>query len=469
MKKKFKLYGGLAHQAHFFDTALEKKPSDGLLEHVVLPPNPTKDILVFGAKYVESRENLNKAYFTNKELASAYDSIPLKALDLEHSIEEIVGSIYSGTYVDRDTNRVTTKEDLMKLDEKELDGLTIDVIVGGVVYIDRFPQLEGPVSEKRYAISMECWFDDFDIRLENGIVVSLEEAELLGWSTLVDSLLGSFNTQEEFDKAHRVKVILADKSEVPMSVYKQLKGIMFSGAGLVINPACPSCKILSTSYDENLKSECTDICKEGESSEASLKTQADELITINLTKLDRYMEQWRSSSEGKPLNHQVKDNIITITSSESEPDTNLENKEKSDETHLDPFPKDRDPMNTDKDPSVCVNYKYEIWLRNGEQEEQMRHWCVYANEKCPTAGDHSFHECHRWYNRDGDWIYDTRNFRDAGNPFAPLEYDPDESATTSASASLEYKHMSAMVDKFMAQVESLRLSDEIKSKKQRKK
>jgi hypothetical protein len=489
--KRFRMYGGVGHEVTFFEKGMEKKPNPGLLDHVVLPPSPSKDIIVFGAKYVESRENLNRAYFANEELVPAYPTIPLKALDVEHEQENIVGHIYSGTYIDRANNEVLDVEQLKRLDNKDLNKITIDVIIGGVVYVDRFPALEGPISEKRYAISMETYFDSFDIMLENGIRVTLEEAQLLGWSTLIDQLLGSFETKEAMDAAHRVKVILADQSEVPMNVYKWLKGIMFCGAGLVLNPACPSCHILSTSRDGE---DCG--CDDKNEGAKASKESADTLLTINLTKLDSYMETWRSSNEGKPLNHQVKDNVISISTTEdsaapkkkddckggcmdkckdSKDPKCMENcmkncmdmmadKEESDST--DPFVKDRDPNSPDKKRSMCPQYKYEIWVLNGDVEEQKRHWCMYASDKCPTAGDRGWHECLRWYRQGEDWIMDLRNNRD--EVYSPNNEGPDADVEDTISSSVEYKRMSAMVDSFLYQVESIGRQKEIAALKESK-
>jgi hypothetical protein len=481
--KKFRMYGGAGHEVTFFEAGMEKKPSPGLLEHVVLPPNPSKDIIAFGAKYVESKENLNKAYFANEELIVAQPTIAYKALDIEHEEESIVGHIHSATYVNRATNEVVDVADLVKLDAKALNDIMIDVVIGGIIYVSRFPALEGPVSEKRYAISMECYFDSFDIMLENGIRVTLEEAQLLGWSTLIDQLLGSFETKEAMDAAHRIKVVLADQREVPMNVYKWLKGIMFSGAGLVLNPACPSCHILSTSRDGE-DCECED---KNEGAKASVES-ADTLLTINLTKLDSYMETWRSSNEGKPLNHQVKDNVISVSTTEetaapkkgdckggcmdkckdSKDPKCMEDcmknctdmmgeREESDST--DPFVKDRDPNSPDKKRAMCPQYKYEVWVLNGDVEEQKRHWCMYASDKCPTAGDRGWHECLRWYRQGEDWIMDLRNNRDEESAGWGTE---DENT---ASSSVEYKRMSAMVDSFLYQVESLGREKEIASQR----
>jgi hypothetical protein len=71
----------------------------------------------------------------------------------------------------------------------------------------------------------------------------------------------------------------------------------------------------------------------------------------------------------------------------------------------------------------------------------------------------------RWYKKEEDWIMDSRTYRDIDNPFAPEGYDPDNIATSS---SIEYKRMSAMVDSFLFQVESIKREKELKEKKKEK-
>lgn len=468
MIKRFKLVGGQPYPVVFKNFSVASEEIEGAKEtgFIKLPEVITPDIIAFEARYVQSGPNLNKAYFDQIELVKAYHSIPYKAMDVEHELENIIGHIYASTFIDRDKKEELGLDKLQQMSEEDLRKINIDVMIGGITYIDRFPALEGPISEKRYCVSMETYFSSFDLLLSNGMRVTMEEAEILGWNSLIDQMLADHSSVEELEAAHKVKVVLADKSEVPMEVYKWLIDLSFSGGGAVLNPACKACKILSTSADG---CDCDEA--KGKSSEASTKTQADEMLTINLTKLDRYMESWRESSEGKKMNHQVKDNIISIHTTEEEEKAEAKETEKADDTsepRTGPFSKDTDPNEGDKGPSVCPQYKYEIWIMHGESQERMRHWCVYANEKCPTAGDRTFHECNRWYNRDGDWIYDTRNFRGDDNPFAPSEYDPEEPPIDASTATVEYKQMSAVVDSFLYEIESKQRDREIKSNKRKK-
>lgn len=483
MFKKFKLVGGYAGSILSKNLEIADSSSSIISELHKYLPQPkliTPDIVTITARYVQSGANKNRAYFDQQELVKAYDTISYKALDREHNLEDIVGHIYASTFVDRKTNRVLEQDFLLSLDEKQLKSLDIDVIIGAAVYIDRFPMLESPLSRKAPAVSMETFFESFQLLLSNGVKISLEEAEVLGWNALLEQIMGEHSNFEELKAAHTVKVILADRSETPMQVFKWLEGLTFSGGGLVENPACPKCLILHTNLEMSQEmQDCMDECDEGDSdcmdkckemmakkqesncgcSDKAGKAKADKLLTINLTKLDSYMETWRNSSEGKPINHQVKDQLISVTETEDE------DKEKSEVTEV--FVKDRDPNASDKKPSICPQYKYEIWLMQGQNEEQRRHWCIYANDKCPTAGDRTFHECQRWFKREDEWLMDMRNFRDANNPFAPEGYEDESENSIMMSSSVEFKKMDAMVDSFLHQVEVMAREREIASKKRR--
>jgi hypothetical protein len=460
MIKKFRMLGGQPYPVIFKDTevaSIGNEDKTKLQKYISMPEVVTPDIVAFEGRYLQSGANLNKAYFDQVELVKAYDTISYKALDREHVLEDIVGHIYTSKFIDRKTNRELTLESLKSMDEISLRSTNIDVIVGGVVYIDRFPALESPLSRKAPAISMETYFSGYDLLLSNGVKVTMEEAEALGLSSLVDQLLAQYDTFEELNAAHQVKVILADKSEVKMEVFKWLIGLSFSGGGLVASPACKVCTLLSTSLDS---CDCAD--KDPESDEASFHAQADTLLTINLTELDSYMRDWRESKDGKPLNHQVVDVIDNETTKE------VEASENNPPSVAEPDGKTRDPLATDKGPARCPQYKYELWTQRGEGEniveEQQRHWCVYANDKCPTAGDRTWHECLRWYKRENDWIQDMRNFRDDNNPFAPEGEADEGEKSIMMSSSIEFKKMDAMVDSFLYKVESLQRDREIKEK-----
>lgn len=385
MIKKYKLLGGnLGGKGSPIvcrEVAMDKIPDPRLLEHVQLPPETSRDIVTFGAKYVESRDNLNRAYFANDELLKAYNTIAYKALDVEHNIEEVVGHIYSSVFVDRKTGQALDPEAMAKLSPEQLGGIDIDVIIGGVVYADRFPRLEGPVQSKAYKISMETYFDDFDILLENGVRLSHEEAIGLGLEEFIDQLMGSFESPEDFNKAHTLMVTTADNRQSKMKVFKYLKGLLFSGGGLVLNPACPSCHILTTSGDQ----------------EEEVRMAASEVFSVDLRNHDKYMEEQKS---GKPRIHQVTEGLDCPC--------NLDKPEKAEDFFVPSIPTSTNPPNSANPkspndftsmPTACPQYQLDANM-----------WCLYADTQCVTAGDRSFRDCHRWLkDPNGRWLFDTRN------------------------------------------------------------
>jgi hypothetical protein len=442
INKKYRLLGGnlggrgpkllFAGQ----EVAMDKIPDPRLVQHVQLPPNASKDIITFGAKYVESGPNLNRAYFANSELVLAYHTVPYKALDLEHETEKIVGHIHSAMYIDRSTGNALDPEGLSTMDPAVLDKLPIDVIIGGVVYVDRFPMLESPVSTKAYKISMETYFDSFDILLENGTKLSLEEAEAMGLGEFIDQLMGSFESQEDFDRAHSLWVTTADNNRSQMKIYKYLHGLLFSGGGLVLNPACPSCHILSTSCDcEDLKMAASIIVV---NTESKIKE-----FEIDLRKSDSYMKTIREQG-GVVMVHQVTEEIKTedkaqvietpvpvtavkveetakIVEDVAESTTHevavetvtveepaVETAEFVDDTIHTPPPTDltnpptptpHTRVDLDSKPSHCPQYRY--------REETS---CLYANSTCEVAGDRKDKGCRRWFQDEkGVWKFDSRN------------------------------------------------------------
>jgi hypothetical protein len=423
MIKKYRMLGGnlggKGSPITYREVAMDKIPDPRLLEHVQLPPETSRDIVTFGAKYVESRENLNRAYFANEELLKAYNTIPYKALDVEHNVEEVIGHIYSSIFVDRKSNTVLDPMVLAKLSPEELNKIDIDVIVGGVVYVDRFPRLEGPVQSKAYKISMETYFDEFDILLENGVRLSHDEAIGLGLEEFIDQLMGSFESQDEFDKAHTLQVTVADSRQMKMKVFKYLKGLLFSGGGLVLNPACPSCHILTTSGDQE---------------EEEMKVAASKVFSLDLRKHDPYMEEQES---GKPRVHQVTEGLDC-------PCNNGETEQATDVIAAPP-PNLNPPAGIPKTPSdytnmpmACPQYRLDADM-----------WCLFANKQCVTAGDRSFRDCHRWLkDPSGRWLFDTRNTTDTeeevvisdimGSEASGGEDDVSEEASMKTAASMNY-------------------------------
>jgi hypothetical protein len=402
MIKKYKMLGGnlggKGSQITFAskELALDKIPDPRLINHIQLPPDTSRDIITMGAKYVESRDNLNRAWFANSELVLAYHTIPYKALDIEHDVEKVVGHIYSSMYVNRANNSVLDPTELSKMDPIELDKLMIDVIVGGVVYIDRFPELESPVSTKAYKLSMETYFDEFDIMLENGTRLSLDEAELYGLGEFIEQLMGSFETPEEFDLAHSLMVTTADNKKLPMKIYKYLRGLLFSGGGLVLNPACPSCHILTTSCD------CDDLQEAASMNTDTSSTQ----FSLDLRKVDSYMEKIRNKG-GKPTVHTVDEDL---ENKDQAYDYGMPEDQRSGDPSIPAAPPSLPPPSsitpTDMDqtanPAQCPNY-----MLNQDVT------CLFADKQCEVAGNRQNKSCYRWFKGDDKvWKYDSRNHID---------------------------------------------------------
>lgn len=449
--KKYKMSGGRGHPVVFAgtsrDEALLKVPDPGLIKHVQLPPQTSNDIITFGAKYVESRENLNRAYFANSELAKAYHTVPYKALDIEHEVEDVVGHIYSSAYVDRESGEALDPEALEKYTDEQLANLSIDVVIGGVVYADRFPKLEAPITRKAYSISMETYFDTFDILLENGVRVTLEEAESLGLGLFVEQLMGEFETEADFKLAHTLAVKgfdPADKNKVEnMKVYKYLKGILFTGGGLVLNPACPSCHILSTDRDEDCG--CEDM-KAAASVQTANKEDSKEkdpvkLYTLDLTELESYMKACEQFDKaGKS---------ISVPEAVGQP---VEQADDTSNPQVTNFELTRDSIDTT--PSMCPNYKPVYTDPNSGSQRQ--NWCTYATDDCPTAGERIWKDCHRWYRRGEHWIQDWRSVKDPNYVYDEGP-EPENVATPMVSEDTKqetkreqkYKAIKNLLDSFM--------------------
>lgn len=209
--------------------------TDELLQEVAsvieFPENKTPDLLFFTGIFVSSGENLNKSYFLPEELVKAYNTIPNKALDIEHDESEIVGHIYSCSIIDQAGNKLDIEE-LKNKSNDELNKMNLDILIGGILYKSRFPELAKEVKDNKWKLSMETYYQDYDIKI-GSMILPRKEAEALG---LVD--------EATFGKVARV---VKNGTEVARGkVTKVLRNLLFSGCGLVKNPANPRSLILET-------------------------------------------------------------------------------------------------------------------------------------------------------------------------------------------------------------------------------
>lgn len=204
---------------------------------VPFPENKTPDMLFFSGIFVSSGENLNKAFFLPSELVKSHHTINNKALDIEHDETQIIGHIYSSAFVDRSGVKLNI-DTLQDMNHDELEKMDIDVMIAGIIYKSRFPELASEVKESKWKLSMETYFQDYDVKIGD-LILSKKEAEALGLAS--DEVLG------------RVARILKKGKEMAKGeIARVLKGLMFSGCGLVKNPANPRSVILETAKKKEL-------------------------------------------------------------------------------------------------------------------------------------------------------------------------------------------------------------------------
>lgn len=284
---------------------------------IELPKDKQQDLQYFSAILVSSGQNLNNAFFLGSELVSAEGTIVNKALDVEHSEEDIIGHIISREYCDKQGNKL----DLQELASKETAGLDIQdmhIAIAGVIYKHRFPNLSKEIAEKKWsAVSMECYYQNYDIKIGN-LTMSRKEAEALGLASSDASIMG------------RVAKVLKEGKEIAAGkIARVLRGIHFSGCGIVKNPANPASVILEVASE--IKSTIT-------------KEISDSVLILDYDKLNSV------------------DNNVTPSKIEE-------------------VPKDGASIN-DNSLGICVNYKRRVEDKEGNISKE--DWCSAYGKGCTS-------------------------------------------------------------------------------------
>jgi len=181
------------------------------------------------AVFVSSGFNLNSAYFMPTELLKARESVSHKPLDFEHRQTEIVGHIYSQVFAKKDRT-IFDPVELYNSVGEDIENMHMDILVAMCLYKALFPELAEEVSTGKYCVSMECYFRDFDVIVDN-LVIPRAEAQSLGLVDVVN------NT---------ILVTEGDKVKGNKRVGRVLRDMLFAGCGLVENPANLESIILET-------------------------------------------------------------------------------------------------------------------------------------------------------------------------------------------------------------------------------
>lgn len=261
-------------------------PTDKLKQEVAntveFPENKTPDLMFFHGIMVSTGTNLNDAHFLGSEIVKADNTIDLKALDMEHTEDSIVGHIYSHRLVSHDGASLNVSE-LKDKEDSELDGMQFNVHIAGIVYKSRFPELAEDIKDNKWKLSMETYFEDYDIKVGE-VIMTRNEAEALGLAA--DNVLG------------KVAKLLKNGQEVARGeVARVLRGLMFSGCGIVKNPAEPRAIILETAKQKGLKIEDIEVEFEDsiEKDKANIGDNETEEADDEKSGLDSYTDRQQTS------------------------------------------------------------------------------------------------------------------------------------------------------------------------------
>lgn len=239
------------------ETAARKEKASKVIE---LPAENQKqpDLQYFSAVFVSSGENLNHAYFLGSELVSAEGTIVNKALDVEHSEDEIIGHIYERAFMDKEGKPLDMTE-LASRETASLDGQEMHIAIAGIIYKNRFPNIAQEVAAGKWKVSMECYYQSYDVKIGD-LMLDPKDAEALGLATADDKILGRL-----------AKVLKNGKEIAEGQIARVLRGICFSGCGIVKNPANPPSVILETAKEKELK---------------AFTDEEEDVIILNYDKLD---------------------------------------------------------------------------------------------------------------------------------------------------------------------------------------
>lgn len=203
------------------------------------------DLLYFSAIFVSSGENLNHAYFLPSELVKAEGTIVNKALDVEHKEEDVVGHIYAREFMGVDGTKIELEE-LASMEEASLDKKEFHVAIAGIVYKNRFPNLAEEIADKKWKVSMEAYYRDYDVKVGD-LILKRKEAEALGLASDIADTLGNIT-----------KIVKKGKELAEGPLTRVLRDVIFSGCGIVKNPANPPSVILETAKNNNEDEESND-------------------------------------------------------------------------------------------------------------------------------------------------------------------------------------------------------------------
>lgn len=309
---------------------------------IPLPEGSDKqvDLQYFSAVFVSSGENLNKAYFLPSELVAAEGTIVAKALDVEHKEEEIIGHIYDRAFITKDGEKVNIN-DLNSLETSSLDDKELHIVIAGIIYKNRFPNIAQEVADNKWKVSMECYYQNFDVKIGD-MILSQREAKTLGLACEDDTIYGKL-----------AKVIKKGAEVASGEIARVLRNICFSGCGIVKKPANPPSVILETAKEKE-EDKVVDVAE----------TVDEEVIILDYDSIN--------SSNNNVTSDSIED-VISNTEEEEEDKVKSE-EEKSELKYGDTL-------------GICVSFKKEVYDSTFKDERSKvihTNWCALYEKACTS-------------------------------------------------------------------------------------
>lgn len=267
---------------------------------LAFPDEKQNDLQYIRSILVSAGTNKNGAHFLPSEMMRAHTTIVHKAIDIEHDEEKVIGHIYDCAFTYKDGELFDPTKILAEYQEtsQNPDELDIDIVVAGVIHKLRFPEVSEEISQGLWKVSMECYFRDFDIKVGSQIITR-QEAQSLGYDP--NDLIGGF-----------VKVVAGKKALGKHLVARVLRGITFSGMGVVKNPANPHSIILETAAHRELLEKNTKVIDLEQvdnlrghvvtlTSKASEEVQVEktEELSDNLVEVTALAEEGHDATDGR--------------------------------------------------------------------------------------------------------------------------------------------------------------------------
>lgn len=200
--------------------------------------NPEQpDLYYLDSLLVSSGINGNDDVFLKQYLWAARKTPEDKKLNFMHNEKDIIGHQTSSRVIDGLGNLISEDEDVDNIPDE------IHIVVGSVIYKywqdqqlqERMDNLIEEIKEGKWAVSMECIFQDFDYALfndkEKKIVSRNEETSYLTKSLRIYGGSGSYNNYR---------------------IGRVLKNFSFSGNGIVDIPANPNSVIFGIGDEKEL-------------------------------------------------------------------------------------------------------------------------------------------------------------------------------------------------------------------------